>query len=724
MLNPIAPSGWRAPSREARDTLFMLALIGWTIAPHLLHLPLWVGGLALVVLSWRAWLAWRQAPLPGRASVIALLALAAMLTFWGEHTLVGKEAGVTLLVVLMALKTLELRARRDALVVFFLGFFLVLTTFLYSQSLFTAVGTGLSVWGWLTALTLAHMPAGRPTLRQAASLAGRAALIGTPVMIALFLLFPRIGPLWASPNDSAKSGLSDHLELGNLAQLASDESIAFRLKFDGPMPKQSQMYFRGPVLTDTDGHDWRGQSLFEARARRDAGRQSISIEEHGRPTPYEVTFEPTQLTWLPLLELTPPVATPVDAGTAAARTRSISTVQGIEVLDGADVVPTPDLDMQWRTRRPLSQRVRLRATAWLDDRIVAATPAELRRDLALPPGAHTRTRAWATQWLADHAGEKGAGQPDADAVVASLYRYIDTAGFSYTLTPGAYESDPVDEFWLDRRTGFCEHFATAFVVALRAMGIPARVVTGYQGTDASPTDGFVVVRQSNAHAWAEYWQPGRGWVRADPTAAVAPDRIERGQAIRPRPGFVGNAFNAMSPDLIERIRAFRETLDNRWNQWVLGYNTNAQFNLLKQVGISTPDTDDLGRVLIGVIVAVASAGAAAAWWDSHRRSAGQRLARRLARALRPLQPLGVRVATHESPGTVAAAIRSRFGEIAQPLARQLDALERQRYGPPAVAQTPATHPPGSAWRAIAAQARALASAVRAASAATASAPPA
>ena len=688
----LAPPRWRAPSREARDTLFMLALIGWTIAPHLFHLPLWVTGLAVVVLGWRGWLAWRQAPLPGRAAVLGLLVLAAVLTFTAQRTLVSKDAGVTLLVVLMCLKTLELRARRDALVVFFLGFFLVLTTFLYSQSLLTALGTALSVWGWLTALTLAHIPAGRPTIRQAAGLAGRAALIGTPVMVALFVLFPRIGPLWPSGDLGARTGLSDRLEMGMMADIANDDSIAFRLKFEGRPPAAAQMYFRGPVLIDSDGRVWRAQSLLDGRSRRAGPSRTITVEERGKPTPYEMTLEPTELTWLPLLEVTPPQSTS-GAGDPA---------QGIRVLDGSDVRPMADLDLQWRTRRPISQRVRLRAVAGLDDRIVGATPADLRENLRLPPRFYPRTRAWAQQWLAGHSGTGRAGGPvDPDAIVASLYRHIGTAGYSYTLSPGAYEGDPVDEFWLDRKVGFCEHFATSFVVVLRAMGIPARLVTGYQGADAQLEDGYVIVRQSNAHAWAEYWNPARGWVRADPTAAVSPDRIERGRAIRPVAGIVGSAINAVSPGLVDRLRAWRETLDNRWNQWVLGYNRSAQFDLLKRAGIGTPDTDDLGRLLMILLSGVALVGTGMAWWDSHRRTPGQRLARRLAAALRPLQPHGVQAAAHESPGVVAAGLRRRFGAQADTLVAQLDALERLRYGPESGSASPD-------WRGVRGSARALA----------------
>jgi transglutaminase-like putative cysteine protease len=703
-LRSFLSPGWRAPSRESRDALFMLALIAWTIAPHLGHLPLWVGALALGVLGWRTVLALRQAPLPGRTTVLALLALAAALTFWGERTLVGKEAGVTLLVVLMALKTLELRARRDALVVFFLGFFLVLTNFLYSQSLAIAFSMGVSVWGWLTALTLAHIPAGRPSVWQAAKLAGRAALVGTPVMVALFLLFPRVGPLWALPSDTGRSGLSDHLSLGGLADLANDDSIAFRLKFDGPTPPQWQLYFRGPVLTDTDGHAWTAATLFETRERPEGALPWSRVTLRGKPIHYTMTLEPTQLTWLTMLETTPPpFASDGRGGLADA---------AIQPLDDAPIHVLADVNNQWRTRAPIAQRVRLSARAWLDASSgVGASPAELLRNLALPPGAHPRTRAWAAQWAARHASPMG--QRDADAIVAALYTHIATAGFSYTLTPGAYEADPVDEFWLGRRAGFCEHFATAFVVVLRALGVPSRVVTGYQGSDASPTDGSVIVRQSNAHAWAEYWSPARGWVRADPTAAVAPERISRGQALRPAPGIVGSAIDAMNPDLLERLRALRETIDNRWNEWVLGFNRGSQYEMMRRAGISTPDADDLGRAMIVIIVGAALLGAAMAWWDAHRRTPGQRLARALAASLRPLAAMDVHAAEHESPGTVAALLRRRFGAPAEALAARLDGLERHRYGPQAGAPTA----PGAAraeWRAIRGLARSLAASLAAA----------
>jgi len=194
-------ASWQRLPREARDTLFMLFVIGWTVLPHIGHLPLWCSLLTLVVLLWRAQLATTNAALPGRWVLMAVLLVAAGLTLWSYRTLLGKEPGVTMVVVLMALKTLELRARRDAFVVFFLGFFIVLTHFLYSQSLLVALAMLVSVWGLLTSLVLVHMPVGQPSLRQASALAARTALWGAPIMALMFMLFPRVGPLWGVPKD-------------------------------------------------------------------------------------------------------------------------------------------------------------------------------------------------------------------------------------------------------------------------------------------------------------------------------------------------------------------------------------------------------------------------------------------------------------------------------------------------------------------------------------------
>ena len=224
--------------RDARDTLFLLAVIAWVVLPHVGHLPWWVSLLVGTILAWRAALAVQAQPLPGRTWLVGLLG-ATILATWATHsTLLGRDAGVTLIVCLLALKTLELRARRDAFVVFFLGFFTMLTNFFFSQTLGVAFAMLVGLLGLLTALVNAHMPVGRPPLLQAARTAGWMTLLGAPVMAVLFVLFPRFAPLWGIPADamSGRSGLSAQMRVGSMADLVLDESVAFRVRFDGMPP--------------------------------------------------------------------------------------------------------------------------------------------------------------------------------------------------------------------------------------------------------------------------------------------------------------------------------------------------------------------------------------------------------------------------------------------------------------------------------------------------------
>ena len=644
--------GWRNLPRETRDTLFLLGVIGWTVLPHLARLPWWCVALSALVLVWRAHLALANLRLPGRVPIAALLISAVALTLWSEQSLFGKEAGVTMLVVLMSLKTLELRARRDALVVFFLGFFLVLTHFLYSQSLFTALAMLVSVWGLRTALVLAHMPVGKPSLRQAGGLAARSALFGAPVMVALFMLFPRIGPLWGTPQDAlGRTGLSGTLRLGGVAEVANDDSIAFRVRFEeGLAPLPESLYFRGPVLTRFDGIEWR---------RRNGPLPGAPVTTPGVRTiglglSYQMTLEPIRLPLLPLLEFTP------------------NTVGAAPQIDGYTLLLRPDL--QWQTDRIVTERVRFAARAWPRYEHIAGLDADERAEaLYLPPGFNPRVAAWAAQFRREHDLQDA----DAMAITAAVLAHIRSAGFSYTLAPGYYGRDGIDEFWLDRRAGFCEHFATAFVVVMRALGVPARVITGYQGADRSPLDGFYVVRQSYAHAWAEVWQPRRGWQRVDPTAAVAPERIARSRNLEPQPGLVAGALRTVSPELMLQLRASWEALNNSWNQWVLNYSRAQQFDLLQRLGFHSPDWYTLGLIVLGLAVAAALSGVAWALWDRYRQDPWQRLQTRVRDVL---APLGVQARLHDTPRRLAQMVRDRLGERSDLLAYELDALDRARYG--------------------------------------------
>ena len=639
---------WRAWPRETRDTLFQLAVIGWTVLPHLARLPLWCGLLTTAVLGWRAWLALVQGALPSRWAVLAVLALGVAGTAWSERTLLGREAGVTLLVLLMALKTLELRARRDALVVFFLGFFLVLTLCLYSQSLLTALAMLLSTGGLLSALVLANMPVGRPPLRRAAGIAARSAGLGLPLMVALFVLFPRFGPLWGLPQDAVgRTGLSGTLRLGGVAELANDDSIALRLRFEGAAPPAESLYFRGPVLSRFDGSEWR-PSVFAGQRPVEA----VDLQTQGAPVRYEMLLEAIRLPLLPLLEATP------DRAGIAPQLPDWTVFQG--------------RDLQWHTDRLVGERLRLRTQAW--PRFVHGRrlgEAERGALLALPAGYNPRTLAWAREMR----GRLGA--VDARTLNAALMAYVRNANYSYTLQPGLYGRDAIDEFWLDRREGFCEHFATAHVVLLRAMGVPARVVTGYQGAEPADADGWQIVRQSHAHAWAEYWLDGAGWQRADPTGAVAPERVRTSRALLPRPGLMSDALNAVSPALASRIRQAWELVDGRWTRWVMGYSKTHQFKLLEGLGVPHPDWGDLLQALVLLLSAAAGAGALWAWHDRRRQDPWQRLQARLCRAL---QASGVAALPHHAPRALAGLVRARHGAAGEPVAQALDALDRRRYG--------------------------------------------
>jgi len=643
--------GWRHLPRDSRDTLFQLAVIGWTLLPHLAHLAPWCIALTGVMLFWRVHLALTNGTLPSRWAVAGVLMVAAALTLWTERTLFGKEAGVTMLVVLMALKTLELRARRDAMVVFFLGFFLVLTNFLYSQSLLTAAAMMLSVWGLLTALVLAHMPVGKPPLRQAGAVAARAALLGAPLMVALFLLFPRVGPLWGVPHDAAgKTGLSGSMRMGAMAEIANDDEIALRVRFPDRVPPPEAMYFRGPVLSRFDGSEWTRQ---DHRRLPPASRVRAELRLLGTSVRYEMTLEPSRLALLPLLEITP------DRANAAPQ------------IEGW--APVLRSDLQWQTERPVTERLRFEASAWpLHQHGPREMSISLREFVELPPDHNPRTLAWAaalrrTPELA---------QADARTLVSALLAHVRNGEYIYTLEPGTYGKHAVDEFWLDRKLGFCEHFAASLVVVLRALDVPARVVTGYQGTDPKPVDGYYIVRQSNAHAWAEYWQPGDGWVRVDPTAAVAPDRIVRGASLVPRQGLVAGAIGSVSPQLLAQLRSALEAANNRWNQWVMNYSSSQQFRLLESLGVSAPSWHDLAYALIALLCAGSLAGAGWALWDRHRQDPWVRLQRRIAERL---APLGVTVHAHDPPRTRAQRVREHLGAQGEALALQLEALDRSRY---------------------------------------------
>ncbi|MFT4242260.1 MAG: DUF3488 and transglutaminase-like domain-containing protein, partial [Acidovorax sp.] len=616
--------------RDARDTLFLLCVVAWVIAPQAGQLPGWATALAGGLLLWRGWLAVKGRPLPGRWALGALLVAAVAGTLMTHRTILGRDAGVTLIVMLLALKTLELRARRDAMVVFFLGFFTMLSNFFFSQSLATAAAMLVALLGLLTALVNAHMPVGRPPLAQSLRLAGRMALLGAPIMAALFMLFPRMAPLWGIPGDAmaGRSGLSGAMKVGNIAELALDDAIALRVKFDGPakaLPPQSAMYYRGPVLSSFDGREWRGDNPDTPWTLRTL---PADLKVQGPALRYEVTLEPHRRPWLMALEATP------DAP---------------ELPGGLRAYMTQDL--QWLASRPITDVVRYRAESHLSFSHGPQNPVrQLRALTELPPGFNPRTLALAAQMRADPA-LAGAGP---QALVDAALQRLRTGGYTYTLVPGTYGEHTADEFWFDRKEGFCEHIASAFVVLMRALDIPARIVTGYQGGEMNAVDGYWTVRQSDAHAWAEVWMENRGWVRVDPTGAVSPGRVGAFQRLQaPQGAFASAMGTVVSPSVARQLRAVWEAVNNGWNQWVLNYTQSRQMDLLKSLGFASPSWQDLTTVLGFLVLAAALGGGAWSLWERSQHDPWLRL---LARARQRLARAGLTLPDTLPPRAMAARV--------------------------------------------------------------------
>lgn len=635
--------------REVRDTLFLLGVIAWVVFMQVGHIPWWCTALTAVVLIWRARLTLRGLPLPGWAWRVGLLALTLGATWLTHRTILGRDAGVTLIVVLLALKTLEMRARRDAFVVFFLSFFTLLTHFFYSQSLLTAAGILIALLGLLTALVNAHMPVGQAPLKQSARIAGSLALLGAPVMLVLFLLFPRMAPLWGMPGDSmaGRSGLSGQMRVGEIAKLALDDSIAMRVQFDGAPPPQNELYFRGPVFSTFDGTEW--LPLRSGFPKRMALESNLSVA--GDPIRYTVTLESHRHPWLLTL----------DASAKAPQ------VAGQEVQMNAD--------LHWRTRQPTGGLLRYSAESHTVFRHGPLQPELALQDFVeLPAGYNPRTFALAQALRREY----GAGAGNAPALVKAVIDKLRTDGYTYTLDPGIYGRDTADEFWFDKREGFCEHIASSFVILMRAMDIPARIVTGYQGGELNSVDGFWTVRQSDAHAWTEVWLHGQGWVRVDPTSAVSPGRTGAFERLRaPESAFAG-AVRTINPTLAANLRAAWEAINNRWNQTVLNYSQGNQLDLLKSLGFKAPSWTDLAYVLISVLVVVSLAGAAWNLWERQQHDPWVRL---LTRARHRLDKLGVDAGEQTPPRELARLAQRHFGDtsFAKSVSLWLLRLEAQRY---------------------------------------------
>jgi transglutaminase-like putative cysteine protease len=543
---------------SVRDIAWLTGSLALVIAPHASRAPWWLTLLTLCLFAWRFYYALDRAALPSRWLVLGVAA-AAMLGVWIEYrTLFGRQPGIVLLMLFAGLKLLETRTHRDAAAAAFLGYMLIITNFLYTQSIPTGALMCVALFAITATLVGFSAPnrAPRPNLRTAALLLAHA----VPAALALFVLFPRVQtPLWGLPQDAyaAMTGLSETMSPGNLSSLAQSDAIAFRAEFEGDLPAQALRYWRGPVMWDFDGREWSSAAYvpaqFDAPVKgRAAYRYSVVLEPHNR-------------TWLFALE------------------------SAASVPPGARYSG----DGQILARLPVRTRLRYELSSVLaPEPSPAETPALLHRALRLPPGFNPKALALAAQW-------RTAARDD-DQLVSLAISFLRQGRYAYTLEPPLLGPDSVDEFLFDTKAGFCEHFSSAFVFLMRAAGVPARVVTGYQGGELNPVDRIITVRQSDAHAWSEVFLPARGWVRVDPTAVAVPGRVESGfaravpqteQALMQRPEF----------GWLRDLRYQWEAAAHKWNIWVLGYNPERQRELMNLVGIRAADWRALTATLFTVL---------------------------------------------------------------------------------------------------------------------------
>jgi transglutaminase-like putative cysteine protease len=362
-------------------------------------------------------------------------------------------------------------------------------------------------------------------------------------------------------------------------------------------------------------------------------------------------------------------------------------------LPGFDTVMTADL--QWLASRPITDIVRYKAESHADfrhgpERFVAS----LQDYVALPAGFNPRT----LQLAADIRRDPRYADADTAMLVNVALNRLRTGGYAYTLEPGVYGEHTADEFWFDRKEGFCEHIASAFVVLMRALNVPSRLVTGYQGGEMNTVDGFWTIRQSDAHVWTEVWVADRGWTRVDPTAAVMPGRVGASQRLQAPRGAIASVIGTMSPGLAASLRSAWEALNNSWNQWVLNYTQSKQLNLLKNLGFDAPSWEDLGYVLIGVIVLVSLGGALWTLWEKRQHDPWLRL---LSRARAKLRQAGLDIPPSQPPRQIATLVKQRLGPQGSAEAAAvydwLLRLEAQRYARPSESR-PSTGraPPGLA----------------------------
>ncbi|PPC91569.1 MAG: transglutaminase [Methylobacter sp.] len=528
--------------------LFILSAIGLIVLPHVKHIPASVFGFFYVLLGWRFIAVWQTRWLPNRAVVLVLSIAGIAILYRQNLGILGQDAGTNLFITALGLKLFEIKAQRDLYLIVFLAFIVASSQFLYEQNVLMAVYI-LLVCTLLLA-TLVTVNSYRTQTRQALKTAATLILQALPMAIVLFILFPRLeAPQWLvlEEDHKALSGLSEVLEPGSITNLGLSDQLVFRAKFTGNIPPPAERYWRGPVLYYTDGKHW---------SQPDAQRLQKPPQLTGEPYRYTLLMEPQSKNWVFGLDMPGTVQSPL----MQQANYQLITGDNPEKRSEYHLIAYPNYNTG-ELGEPLQQET-----------------------LRLPGEPAHRIRELVEQL---HGFD---GPPQ--AFIDRLLNYFRQEEFHYTLTPPLIEHNPIETFLFETRHGFCSHYAAAFTYLMRVAHIPARIVTGYQGGELNAVGSFLEIRQANAHAWAEVWLQGQGWVRVDPTAAIAPERIEHGinidqQAVS---GALSFAAQTVRPGTalswLKHARQTWDNLDYNWQRWVINYDNSNQSQLLSSLGIN------------------------------------------------------------------------------------------------------------------------------------------
>lgn len=577
--------GGIAGSTMKERTLYALsALLVLVQLPHVLNLPLWISIIGLLLVTGRLALlknpdnkALRSVLSPW--SVTALAVVCALLIKWDYGYFLGRDPCVAFLFVLVAAKFAEVRQAKDATQLLCLCAFLLLTQYFYSQTIISALVTLPAVFALAYSLAILRDADNPESATAQLKLILSLLLQGLPIAALLFVVFPRLpGPMWSLPEDAmATTGLTDSMSPGSIGQLSKSAEVAFRVEFDDRIPDTNDLYWRGPVLSDFDGRNWKlSNNRYDANPQYSGPRDKL--------VQYTVTLQPHKRRWLFALDTAASIPTSYNA--AASSDKRYSRRIGQMYTDG-----------QILAKDPVSQALRYRQTSVLSNTLPVVGKA--RKSTLFLPGRNRRTIAFARQLRANSRSDS--------EYANKVLQHFNEVEYHYTLQPQTLGHAPIDEFMFDTREGFCEHYASAFVVLMRAAGIPARVVTGYQGGEMN--DDYMIVRQSDAHAWAEAIIDG-AWQRFDPTSAVAPSRIEQGLA-------AALPDEASVPRLARRAPGFArdwqlrwDALNHQWQRLVIDFDNDSQASLWQRIGLNLPD---LWQLCLGVIIVSALWSAAVLW---------------------------------------------------------------------------------------------------------------